>query len=90
VHTWPASLLKRLNFHSNPSSETDAYFQHKAKRFPVADEKEISRNEAFLLTESSVRESYKAAYASTSALYYKGQPPFEDLLTRIQANAARL
>ena len=69
---------------------TDAYHAHKQLRFPAADEKNISENAAFVLSDPAVRATYEAAYASTSALYYNGQPQFSDLLARIQENAARL
>lgn len=69
---------------------TKAYLAHKEFWFPAADEKDISKNEAFLLSDPTVRDTYKDAYVATSALYFRGQPPFEDLLARIQSNAERL
>lgn len=69
---------------------TDSYIQHKEHRFPAADVKDITQNEAFQLTDATVRKEFEEAYASTSALYYRGQPPFDDLIARIQADASRL
>ena len=69
---------------------TEDYTAHKARRFPAADDKDITRNDAFALSDVSVRETFEKAYASTSALYYRGQPPFEDVLARIQRDAPRL
>lgn len=63
---------------------TDAYKQHKDDRFPAADNKDIASNEAFSLSDEAVRKLYASAYASTSALYYNGQPPFDELLARIR------
>ena len=68
----------------------NAYLKHKDDRFRAQDDKDITTNEAFLLSDPSVRALYAAEYASTSALYYNGQPPFTDLLARIKENAARL
>jgi len=69
---------------------TDAYHKHKDDRFRPQDDKDITRNEAFILSDPAARKIYAAEYVSTSALYYNGQPPFTDLLTRIKENAARL
>jgi len=62
---------------------TDKYLEHKQKRFRRADEKDLSRNEAFILSEQSTRALYKAEYNKTSALYFNGQPDFDDILVRI-------
>lgn len=63
---------------------TPEYLQHKADRFPKVDfEIPISENQAFLLTENGLRENFTARYQKTAALYYNGQPPFEDLLATI-------
>jgi hypothetical protein len=69
---------------------SDDYVAHKARRFPAADDKDISRNDAFALPDPGVRQDYAAAYASTAALYFRGQPPFDELLARIRDNADRL
>jgi hypothetical protein len=60
---------------------TDAYLAHKADHFPGADqEMAIAENEAFRLSDP---DTLAEAYARSSALYYRGQPPFEDLLAEI-------
>lgn len=69
---------------------TPAYLEHKHKRFPPADEKDLTVNEAFQLSDPATRERFESAYRATSALYYRGQPTFAELLARIQADAARL
>lgn len=66
------------------------YIAHKARRFPAADDKDISKNEAFVLSDPTVRDAYKSAYTATSALYFRGQPDFDDLLQRIRRDASRL
>lgn len=66
------------------------YVAHKAQRFAKADEKDLARNEAFALSDPSVRGAYEKAYASTSALYFRGQPAFDEVLARIQRDAHRL
>lgn len=70
---------------------TDEYIQHKEKRFPEDDLKTpINRNEAFLLTDKEIRERFRKRYELTKALYYKGQPSFDEILKRIHQFVDRL
>ncbi len=63
---------------------TDAYYSHKAKRFPKLDiEISIAENEAFLLRDTKLRSAFKDRYASSSLLYYNGQPEFDLFIDRI-------
>lgn len=63
---------------------TPEYLAHKEERFPKPDLAiPINENEAFLLSNGQLRVSYKKRYVETSALYYNGQPDFDQLLTRI-------
>ena len=63
---------------------TSEYKQHKERRFPEDDFKiSINENEAFLLSDKKVRERLQKRYELTQALYYKGQPSFDEILTRI-------
>ena len=69
----------------------EAYIVHKQKRFPPTDlAVPINENEAFLLNDETTRESFKKRYESTAALYYNGQPDFDDLLNRIKENINKL
>jgi predicted nucleotidyltransferase component of viral defense system len=64
---------------------TEAYWQHKKLRFSVEDfNLPIHKNEAFFLSDPSVREKLQKRYELTKTLYYKGQPAFDDILKRIQ------
>jgi hypothetical protein len=69
---------------------TEAYKAHKARRFPKADNPHIAENQAFILAVPQMRAIYKAAYAQTSALYYKSKPAFEEILAEIGRWAGRL
>jgi predicted nucleotidyltransferase component of viral defense system len=70
---------------------TEAYNKHKAVRFSTSDlEVPIQSNEAFLLSDPKVKERFKQRYNATAALYYKGQPDFENVLKRIHENLDRL
>lgn len=63
---------------------THEYLEHKVKRFPAEDfDLPIRENEAFLLKNNNLRKELQKRYESTRALYYKGQPAFEELLLRI-------
>lgn len=69
---------------------TDDYEQRKEKRFPAADNRNICTNEAFLLSDPSVRALYEAKYAETKDLYYAGMVSLETILERLRENMNRL
>lgn len=63
---------------------TDEYTQHKERRFPEEDLKiPLHKSEALMLSDKSLKERFQNRYELTKALYYKGQPPFEEILARI-------
>ncbi|WP_233549820.1 nucleotidyl transferase AbiEii/AbiGii toxin family protein [Flavobacterium sp. 102] len=64
--------------------DTNEYQEHKIARFPPKDyETPITENEAFLLNNPELRERFKERYKKTAALYYKGQPDFNEMITEI-------
>lgn len=69
---------------------TQAYSEHKAKRFRNDDVADLTKNDAFLLTDDKTRQAYASAYAATRALYYRDQVPFDAILERIAKAAADL
>lgn len=69
---------------------TAAYHAHKQARFPTADNQHIATNDAFLLSDSKVRGLYADKYQETAALYYTGQVPFNEILSRIQQHIDKL
>ena len=70
---------------------TKKYLEHKEKRFPADDFSiPMNKNEAFILNDASLRERFRKRYESTKALYYKGQPPFDEVLGRIHEFIDRL
>lgn len=70
---------------------TDSYKEHKKKRFPAKDkEVPLDESEALLLNDVTVRELYKKEYEKRPGLYYRGQPPFEEILALIHTNIERL
>jgi len=69
---------------------TDDYIAHKDRRFRSLDNKNIAKNEAFILRDPETRKTYAETYAKTSALYYGGKPTFEQILQRIGNYITRL
>jgi len=70
---------------------TPAYLAHKAERFSTKDaEVPVPENEAFLLSDPAIRADFRKRYESTAALYYNGQPDFEEVLARIQLQLPKL
>lgn len=69
---------------------TQAYLDHKTKRFPRADNPVIAENETFVLSDPDVRQKLQKAYAASSALYFRGQPAFDDILAEIAKWAPKL
>ena len=70
---------------------SEDYLAHKEKRFPTVDfEIPISKNEAFLLSLPEIRADFTARYKTTAALYYLGQPPFDELIERIAKHIKKM
>ena len=69
---------------------TEAYKVRKGQRFRTGDEMYIANNSAFTLTDPVERNKFKAEYQKTAALYYNGQPGFEDILERIATYIDRM
>jgi hypothetical protein len=63
--------------------KTPAYHERKEERFRTGDELAISKNPAFTLSDTEQRELFAREYRKSSALYYQGQPDFDQLLARI-------
>lgn len=63
---------------------SDEYYKHKMARFVGKDKDVImAKNTSFQLT-PELKDRFRTRYEATKALYYNGQPPFEELLERIQ------
>jgi hypothetical protein len=69
---------------------TAEYKAHKARRFRKADNPDITKNEAFILSDPKTRSLYEKAFAETSALYYGGKPTLDQVLAEIGKWAAKL
>jgi hypothetical protein len=60
-----------------------AYQDRKIERFRSGDELMIAKNPAFTLKNSEQRDLFAREYKKSAALYYQGQPDFDQLLDRI-------
>ena len=60
-----------------------AYPTRKAERFRAGDERVIAKNPAFTLNDPQHRALFACEYRKSSALYYQGQPDFDQILARI-------
>lgn len=70
---------------------SEEYLEHKKRRFPIADFAiPVKENQAFLLDDQELRKQFEARYQRTIKLYYKGQPKFGELLSRIKDNIDKL
>lgn len=70
---------------------TQEYLDHKDRRFRGGDRKvPIAEQEAFLLSDKGVRSRFEKQYNDTSALYYQGQLPFEEILAVLSKNLGKL
>jgi predicted nucleotidyltransferase component of viral defense system len=61
-----------------------AYQVRKIQRFRSGDEIVIARNPAFVLERPNERELFAQEFKKTKALYYQGQPDFDDIFKRIR------
>jgi hypothetical protein len=70
--------------------DTDDYKAHKDRRFRSLDNKNIAKNEAFILSDPGTRKAYAETYAKTGALYYGSKPTFDQILERLKERIERL
>lgn len=63
--------------------KTPVYQERKQQRFRTGDELVISKNSAFTLSDPEQRALFAREYRKSCALYYQGQPDFDQLLARI-------
>ena len=66
------------------------YFVHKKNRFAPKDETDLTKNQAFILSDAKTKNFFKTEYQKTQNLYFKGQPEFEEILKRMSRYLRRL
>lgn len=66
---------------------TTEYEAHKVRRFNSKEmETPLSENAAFDFSDNVLLETFKERFQQTKALYYNGQPTFEEIIGRIKSN----
>ena len=68
---------------------TPEYWEHKMKRFKSMNQN-VAESGAFTIEDKSVRKQFEEEYTKTAPLYYRGQIPFDKILSRIQRDLTRL
>ncbi|MCG6140651.1 hypothetical protein [Leptospira mtsangambouensis] len=63
---------------------SEEYQRHKSKRFRKDDESDLSKNEAFVLSNPVHRKEIEERYKKTEALYYRDYPSLDDILSSIK------
>lgn len=62
---------------------TKAYIEHKNKRFHHHDEKDLTKNIAFIISDKNTFSLYSKEFEGKSNLYFGRQPRFQEILDRI-------
>jgi hypothetical protein len=91
AHKFPGNFLRHyydvyclLDLHEvQDFMKEQTYQDRKVQRFRSGDELVITKNPAFTLNDSEQRDLFAREYKKSSALYYQGQPDFDQLLDRI-------
>lgn len=66
------------------------YFTHKDIRFRSADEKDLTKNDAFIIANLETRKIYQQSFEKTKGLYYKGQPKFGEILEAFKSFLSKM
>lgn len=67
------------------------YETHKVRRFNSKELKiPLSENAAFDFSDNALLQTFKERFIQTKALYYNGQPTFEEIIGRIKINLHRM
>lgn len=69
---------------------SEGYIAHKDLRFRSADEKDLTKNDAFIISNAETQKLYQQSFERTKGLYYKGQPRFSDILEACKAYLSKM
>ncbi|WP_108961499.1 nucleotidyl transferase AbiEii/AbiGii toxin family protein [Leptospira ellinghausenii] len=69
---------------------SEEYRRHKLKRFRKDDETDLTKNEAFILSNSAHRQEVENRYKNTEALYYRDYPTLDEILASIKSFLPKL
>lgn len=69
---------------------TDEYFSHKNKKFRKSEEKNLSKNEAFIMSDSDVFNFYNKKHIENKPLHYEEMPSFNEIMDTIRKTSKQL
>lgn len=69
---------------------TKGYLAHKELRFRAADEKDLTKNDAFIISNAETQSLYQKSFEKTKGLYSKEQPIFSDILESFKPYLPRM
>lgn len=69
---------------------TGKYKEHKGKKFRSGDEKDLRKNEAFIMSDNEVFSFYNEKFIESLDLYYRGQPSFREILDQLKLYLSKL
>ena len=65
--------------------QTDIYHEYKKEKFGQADDLDITKNPAFLLTETGEMEQFSDLYDKKSEIYFGNHPAFQEIIDKIKS-----
>jgi len=69
---------------------TEKYILHKDQRFRKDDEKDLTKNIAFNITETKTFQNMNKMFKATESLYYGNAPSFQEILSKIKPHLKNL
>ena len=69
---------------------SEKYFAHKDLRFRSANERDLTKNDAFIISNTETQKLFQQSFDRTKGLYYKGQPKFSDILDSLKAFLSKM
>lgn len=70
---------------------TEKYLEHKTKKFGVKDEFDLTKNEAFILSDKAAFDFFESEHKSNAALHYdRAFPSFQEIMAEIGKNLGKM
>ncbi len=69
---------------------TEEYLKHKDFKFKNNEEKDLTKNDAFIIASDETKEQFEKAFSSTDSLYYKKRPTLKEILDKLSSLLTKL
>jgi len=66
------------------------YLAHKDYKFKTTEEKDLTKNDAFIIKDTDTRAIFEKAFKATEGLYYRDRPTLVEILKRIEVFLEKL